>query len=99
MLCIYRVQSGNGNHDEHAAAAADRFADGGRAAAAGLEEGEALIDNAVSGLDDPWEAIVYRAEEKNLAKFIDTCSTRADRLRIGSPRLAGGKKAIFCTTR
>ena len=54
MLCIYRVQSGS--RDEHAAAA-DRFADGGRAAA-GLEEGEALIDNAVSGLDVSWDAIV-----------------------------------------
>ena len=52
MLCIYRV-SGNGNDHAHAhavAVAADRFdgvADRERAAA-GLEEGEALIDNAVS---------------------------------------------------
>ena len=50
MLCIYRV-SGNGNDQAHAVAvAADRFdgvADRERAAA-GLEEGEALIDNAVS---------------------------------------------------
>ena len=50
MLCIYRV-SGNGNDHAHAVAvAADRFdgvADRERAAA-GLEEGEALIDSAVS---------------------------------------------------
>ena len=47
----------------------------------------------------------YRAEPKNLAKFCDTCSLRADGLCIGSPRLAGGWKArdakmqeFFCTT-
>ena len=35
----------------------------------------------------------YRVEQKNLAKFSDTCSVRADGLCIGSPRLVGGKKA------
>ena len=50
--------------------------------------------------------IKYRVEQKkNLAKFSDTCSVRADGLCIGSPRLVGGKKAgnlnmqeFFCTT-
>ena len=31
--------------------------------------------------------------QKNLAKFSDTCSVRADGLCIGSPRLVGGRKA------
>ena len=31
--------------------------------------------------------------KKNLAKFSDTCSVRADGLCIGSPRLVGGRKA------
>ena len=42
--------------------------------------------------------------KKNLAKFSDTCSVRADGLCIGSPRLVGGRKAgnsnmqeFFCT--
>ena len=34
-----------------------------------------------------------RVEGKNLAKFRDTCSVRADGLCIGSPRLVGGRKA------
>ena len=48
---------------------------------------------------------LYRVEQKNLAKFSDTCSVRADVLCIGSPRLVGGRKAgkikharIFCST-
>ena len=48
---------------------------------------------------------IYRVEQKNLAKFSDTCSVRADWLCIGSPRLVGGGKAgnsnvqeFFCTT-
>ena len=48
---------------------------------------------------------MYRVEQKNLAKFSDTCSVRADGLCIGSPRLVGGRKAgnsnmqeFFCTT-
>ena len=49
---------------------------------------------------------LYRVEQKkNLAKFSDTCSVRADGLCIGSPRLVGGKNAgnlnlqeFFCTT-
>ena len=36
---------------------------------------------------------IYRAEQKNLAKFSDTCSVRAGGLCIGSPRLVGGRKA------
>ena len=36
---------------------------------------------------------VYRVEQKNLAKFSDTCSVRAHGLCIGSPRLVGGRKA------
>ena len=35
----------------------------------------------------------YRVEQKNLAKFSDTCSIRADGLCIGSPRLVGRRKA------
>ena len=49
--------------------------------------------------------MLYRAEQKNLAKFSDTFSVRADGLRIGSPRLVGGRKAgnsnmqeFLCTT-
>ena len=45
------------------------------------------------------------SSKKNLAKFSDTCSVRADGLCIGSPRLVGGKKVgnlnmqeFFCTT-
>ena len=48
---------------------------------------------------------VYRDKQKSLAKFSDTCSIRADGLRISGPRLAGGRKAgnsnrqeFFCTT-
>ena len=44
------------------------------------------------------------SSKKNLAKFSDTCSVRADGLCIGSPRLVGGRKAgnsnmqeFFCT--
>ena len=33
------------------------------------------------------------SSKKNLAKFSDTCSVRADGLRIGSPRLVSGRKA------
>ena len=47
----------------------------------------------------------YKDEQKNLAKFSDTCSIRAGRLCIGSPRLVGRGKAgnssvqeCFCTT-
>ena len=43
--------------------------------------------------------------KKNLAKFSDTCSVRADGLCIGSPRLVGVRKAgnsnmqeFFCIT-
>ena len=36
---------------------------------------------------------VYRVEQKNFAKFNDTCSVRAYELCIGSPRLEGGRKA------
>ena len=36
----------------------------------------------------------YRVEQKNLAKFSYKWSVRADRLRIGSPRLVGGRKAV-----
>ena len=37
---------------------------------------------------------MYRVEQKkNLAKFSDTCSVRADGLCIRSPRLVGGRKA------
>ena len=35
----------------------------------------------------------YMVEQKNLAKYSDTCSVTADRLCIGSPRLVGGRKA------
>ena len=45
------------------------------------------------------------SSKKNPAKFSDTCSVRADRLCIGSPRLVGGRKAVnsnmqefFCAT-
>ena len=52
------------------------------------------------------ELISYRVEEKNLAKFSDTFSVRADGLCIGSPRLVGGgeggkfkqARVYFCTT-
>ena len=37
--------------------------------------------------------IVYRVEQKNPAKFGDTCSVRADGLCIGSPRLVGRERA------
>ena len=37
--------------------------------------------------------LIYRVEQKNIAKFSDTCSVRADGLCIGSPRLVGGRKA------
>ena len=50
-------------------------------------------------------ADVYRFEQKNLAKFSDTCSVRADGLCFSSPMLVGGRKAgnsnvqeFFCTT-
>ena len=33
------------------------------------------------------------SSKKNLAKFSDTCSVRADGLCTGSPRLVGGRKA------
>ena len=36
---------------------------------------------------------MYRVEQKNLAKFSDACSVRADGLCIGSPRSVGGRKA------
>ena len=36
---------------------------------------------------------MYRVVRKNLAKFSDTCSVRADGLYIGSPRIVGGRKA------
>ena len=46
----------------------------------------------------------YRVEQKNLAKFSDTCSVGADGLCIGSPRIASERKAensnmheFFCT--
>ena len=49
--------------------------------------------------------LLYRVEQKNLAKFSDTCSVRADGLCIGSPRSVVGWKAgnsnmqdFFCTT-
>ena len=48
---------------------------------------------------------LYRVEQKNLAKFSDTGSVRADGLCIGSPRLVGGRKSgnsnrqdFYCTT-
>ena len=51
------------------------------------------------------KSVRYRVEQKNLAKFSDTCSVRADGLCIGSPRLVGGRKAgnsnvqeFFCTS-
>ena len=34
----------------------------------------------------------YRVEQKNLAKFSDPCSVRADGQCLGSPRLVGGRK-------
>ena len=34
----------------------------------------------------------YRVEQKNLAKFSDTCSVRADGLCVGSPRLVNGRE-------
>ena len=37
--------------------------------------------------------MMYRVEQKNLAKFSDRGSVRADGLCIGSPRLVGGRKA------
>ena len=37
--------------------------------------------------------LVKGRAKKNLAKFSDTCSVRADGLCIGSPRLVGGRKA------
>ena len=37
--------------------------------------------------------VLYRVEQKNLAKVSDTWSVRADELCIGSSRLVGGKKA------
>ena len=50
-------------------------------------------------------SLTYGVEQKNLAKFSDTSSVRAERLCIGSPRLVGGRKAgnsdmleIFGTT-
>ena len=49
--------------------------------------------------------MMYRVEQKNLAKFSDTCSVRADGLCIGNSRLVRGRKAgnsnmqdLFCTT-
>ena len=36
---------------------------------------------------------LVQGRAKNLAKFSDTCSVRADGLCIGSPRLMGGRKA------
>ena len=48
---------------------------------------------------------IYSVEQKNQAKFSDTCSVRADGLCIGCPRLVGRRKAansnmleFFCTT-
>ena len=35
------------------------------------------------------------SSKKNLAKFSDSCSIRADGLCIGSPRLVGGRKAGY----
>ena len=45
--------------------------------------------------DQGWGIIQedYRDEQKNLAKFSDTCSVRADGLSIGSTRFVGGRKA------
>ena len=37
--------------------------------------------------------LITGSSKKNLAKFSDTCSVRADGLCIGSPRLVGGRKA------
>ena len=38
------------------------------------------------------DTLYYRVEQKNLAKFSDTCSVRADGLCIGSPMIVGGSK-------
>ena len=41
----------------------------------------------------PRERRGHKGQAKNLAKFSDTCSVRADGLCIGSPRLVGERKA------
>ena len=40
-----------------------------------------------------WLSLDYRVEQKNLAKFNDTCSVMADGLCICNPNLVGARKA------